>query len=84
MEQTRTDTGRSRRRGGGREPLQLTSSEVRLMVEKEAETVARELAGAPTASLLALVGARKDMDDVAMKAQVRTWRGKHICVMLEQ
>ncbi|CAM9169030.1 unnamed protein product [Ectocarpus sp. 4 AP-2014] len=69
MEQTRTDTGRSRRRGGGREPLQLTSSEVRLMVEQEAVTVARELAGAPTASLLALVDARKDMDDVAMKAQ---------------
>ncbi|CBJ32574.1 conserved unknown protein [Ectocarpus siliculosus] len=69
MEQTRNDTGRSRRRGGGREPLQLTSSEVRLMVEKEAVTVARELAGAPTASLLALVDARKDMDDVSMKAQ---------------
>ncbi|CAM9090622.1 unnamed protein product, partial [Ectocarpus sp. 6 AP-2014] len=69
MEQTRNDTGLSRRRGGGREPLQLTSSEVRLMVEKEAVTVARELAGAPTASLLALVDARKDMDDVALKAQ---------------
>ncbi|CAM9835096.1 unnamed protein product [Ectocarpus sp. 12 AP-2014] len=69
MEQTRTDTRRSRRRGGGREPLLLTSSEVRLMVEKEAETVARELTSAPTASLLALVDARKDMDDVAKKAK---------------
>ncbi|CAM9141858.1 unnamed protein product [Ectocarpus sp. 6 AP-2014] len=69
MEQTRTDRGRSRRRGNGREQLQLSTSEVRLMVEKEAETVARELASAPTASLLALVDARKEMDDVAMKAQ---------------
>ncbi|CAM9563646.1 unnamed protein product [Ectocarpus fasciculatus] len=69
IEQTRTDRGRSRRRGNGREQLQLSSSEVRLMVEKEAETVARELAGAPTASLLALVDARREMDDVAMKAQ---------------
>ncbi|CAM9837260.1 unnamed protein product [Ectocarpus sp. 13 AM-2016] len=69
MEKTRTDTRRSRRRGGGRKPLQLTSSEVRLMVEKEAETVARELTGAPTASLLALVDARKDMDDVVKNAQ---------------
>ncbi|CAM9609020.1 unnamed protein product [Ectocarpus sp. 4 AP-2014] len=69
MEQTRTDRGRSRRRGNCREQLQLSTSEVRLMVEKEAETVARELAGAPTASLLALVDARKEMDDVAMKAQ---------------
>ncbi|CAM9849575.1 unnamed protein product [Ectocarpus sp. 13 AM-2016] len=69
MEQTRTDRGRSRRRGNCREQLQLSTSEVRLMVEKEAETVARELAGAPTAALLALVDARKEMDDVAMKAQ---------------
>lgn len=84
MEQTRTDRGRSRRRGNGREQLQLSTSEVRLMVEREAETVARELAGAPTASLLALVDARKEMDDVAMKAQVRASRGQHICAILKQ
>lgn len=42
------------------------------MVEQEAESVARELAAEPSVSLIALADARKEMDDIAMKAQVRT------------
>lgn len=61
----------SARPSGGRRRLQLSSADVQAMVEKEAEKVARELAGEPSLSLLALADARKEMDDIAMKAQVR-------------
>lgn len=76
MERPR-ERGRSRhsssagRRSDGRGQLQLSSSDVHVMVEQEAESVARELAGEPSLSLLALADARKEMDDIAMKAQVR-------------
>ena len=78
MERPRDERGRSRRssstgrhNSGRQRRLQLTSSDVQVMVEQEAESVARELAGEPSLSLLALADARKEMDDVAMKAQVR-------------
>lgn len=78
MERPRNnDRGRSRRssssgrHSGGRGRVQMSSSEVQGMVEQEAESVARELAGEPSLSLLALADARKEMDDIAMKAQVR-------------
>ena len=77
-ERPRKERGRSRRsssagrrNGSGRGQLQLSSSDVQVMVEQEAESVARELAGEPSLSLLALADARKEMDDIAMKAQVR-------------
>lgn len=77
-EQPRNERGRSRRSSsagrrssGGQRRLQLSSSDVQAMVEQEAESVARELAGEPSLSLLALADARKEMDDIAMKAQVR-------------
>eukprot|EP00752_Nemacystus_decipiens_P009407 g8410.t1 len=76
MELPRNERGRSRRSssagrrsGGGQRRLQLSSSDVQAMVEQEAESVARELAGEPSSSLLALADARKEMDDIAMKAQ---------------
>lgn len=79
MERPRNERGRSRRSSsagrrssGGQRRLQLSSSDVQAMVEQEAESVARELAGEPSVSLLALADARKEMDDIAMKAQVRT------------
>ncbi|CAM9986890.1 unnamed protein product [Scytosiphon promiscuus] len=71
----RTERGRSRRslsagrRNCGRGRLQLSSSEVQVMVEQEAESVARELAAEPSMSLIALADARKEMDEIAMKAQ---------------
>lgn len=78
MERPRNERGRSRRSSsacrrssGGQRRLQLSSSDVQAMVEQEAESVARELAGEPSLSLLALADARKEMDDIAMKAQVR-------------
>lgn len=77
-ERPRSERGRSRRSSsagrrssGGQRRLQLSSSDVQAMVEQEAESVARELAGEPSLSLLALADARKEMDDIAMKAQVR-------------
>lgn len=82
MERPRKERGRSRRsssagrRNGGRGQLQLSSSDVQVMVEQEAESVARELAGEPSLSLLALADARKEMDDIAMKAQV-CWLSLH-------
>lgn len=69
---SRRSSSASRRSGGGQRCLQLSSSDVQAMVEQEAESVARELAGEPSLSLLALADARKEMDDIAMKAQVRT------------
>lgn len=50
--------------------LQLSSDDIQAMVTQEAEAVARELAGEPSLSLLALADARKEMDDIAMRAQV--------------
>lgn len=77
MERPRNERGRSRRSSsagrrssGGQRRLQLSSSDVQAMVEQEAESVARELASEPSLSLLALADARKEMDDIAMKAQV--------------
>eukprot|EP00903_Cladosiphon_okamuranus_P011049 g10434.t1 len=76
MDRPRNERGRSRRSSsacrrssGGQRRLQLSSSDVQAMVEHEAESVARELAGEPSLSLLALADARKEMDDIAMKAQ---------------
>ena len=50
----------------------LSSDEIHKLVEQEAERVARELAEEPSSSLLALSDARREMDDMAMKAQVTT------------
>lgn len=69
--------GKSRARPAGRirEQVQvrvnLSSEEIEAMVEQEAERVARELAEEPSSSLLALHDARREMDDIAMRAQVR-------------
>lgn len=77
-EQPRTERGRSRhsssagRKNGGAGRLQLSTSDVQTMVDQEARSVASELAGEPPVSLLALTVARKEMDDMAMKAQVHT------------
>lgn len=50
----------------------LSTDEIQKLVEQEAERVARELAEEPSSSLLALSDARREMDDMAMKAQVAT------------
>lgn len=42
------------------------------MVEKEVETVSRELAEEPSLALLDLTEARSDMDEMAMRAQVKS------------
>lgn len=55
---------------GQRVRQDLSSDEIQRMVEQEAERVARELAEEPSSSLLALSDARRQMDDMAMKAQV--------------
>lgn len=63
----------------------LSSDEIQKLVEQEAERVARELAEEPSSSLLALSDARREMDDMAMKAQVTNYPGithgswKNIC-----
>lgn len=50
---------------------ELSSDEIQKLVEQEAERVARELAEEPSSSLLALSEARREMDDMAIKAQVK-------------
>lgn len=74
-----TPERRSGRPSGLQRRLQLSASDVHAMVEKEAESVARELAREPSLSLLALADARKEMDDIAMKAQVRTLAADLLC-----
>lgn len=50
--------------------LQLSSQDIQAMLEEEMVIVVRELADEPSPSLLALADARKEMDDMAMRAQV--------------
>ena len=57
---------------------ELSSDEIQKLVEQEAERVARELAEEPSSSLLALSDARREMDDMAIKAQVPV-REAHLC-----
>lgn len=52
-------------------PPKLSSQEIQAMLDEEVETVVRELTREPSPSLLALSDARQDMDDAAMRAQVR-------------
>lgn len=74
-EQPVAPRGRSRRpssagRVSERRQLHFSADDFKAMVAKEVETVERELVDGPSSSLLALEDARKEMDDMAMKAQV--------------
>lgn len=51
--------------------MHLSPEQVQAMVDEEVETVTRELAGDPSSALLVLTDTRRDMDEMAMKAQVR-------------
>ncbi|CAM9470002.1 unnamed protein product [Sphacelaria rigidula] len=57
------------------ERVRLSSQDIQVMVEKEVETVSRELAEEPSLALLDLTEARSDMDEMAMRAQVKS---KHV------
>ena len=56
------------RRGGV--GVQLSIQDVHAMMNEEIGTVARELVGEPSRSLLALAGARSEMDSMTQRVQV--------------
>lgn len=60
-------------RGAKQRPLKLSPGDLKAMVEKEARVVARELGERPSPALIALNDARRDMDDMATRAQVRSY-----------